>query len=290
MLLYYNGDSFAAGVELADEILPDYPGCHPLSLESETSDIRKRRREWVGNSKKPTHQLNKLKMSMINEIRKLELERAYPNLVHNMTGIPYINKSLGGSSMDRIVRVTIADLIKLKKDDPDRKLVAFICTTYMERSEMPNNLPPEIDMHGEPMDWASVSFNFRQYDHDQIIENIKRYKALFETTYHSMVNFYKNVILIQDYCKLNDVDLYWITARENIRREVDRRDEQYKDRTDLIALMDYANIEPAINMMDIANNELDGQDVLCPGGHFSQIVHDRTAEKIVDIIKGKNNV
>lgn len=290
MLLYYNGDSFPAGTELADAVLPDYPGCHPFSEKDDTSDVRKRRREWVGNSNKPGHPLNKLKISMAGELSKIELASAYPGLVHTMTGIPTINKSMGGSSMDRIARVTIADLIKLKKDDPDRKLVAFICTTYIERSEMPNNLPPQTDMHGEPIDWASVSFNFRHYDYDQVIENIKRYKALFETTYHSMVNFYKNVILIQDYCKLNDVDLYWITARENIRREVDRCDEQYKDRTDLVALMDYANIEPAINMMDIVNNELDGQDVLCPGGHFSQIVHDRTAEKIVDIIKGKNNV
>jgi hypothetical protein len=289
MLLYFNGDSFAAGVELADDMLPDYPGCFTWPLDHTYADpITRKAKNWLDDSHKGTHPSNKIRMSIVHEMTQTELARAYPGLVHKMTGIPCMNKSQGGSSMDRIVRVTIADLIRLKKEDPNRKLVAFICTTYIERSEIPNNLPPNLDMHGDPQDWASISSTFRQDDHDQMIENIRKYKVLFETQYHSMLNFYKNVVLLQDYCKLNDVELHWITAGENIRTTVDN---SRKDRNDLKSLMDYANMRVTISMRDIIEKELVGQNTMCPGGHFAQPVHDRTAEKIVDILnKGKNNV
>lgn len=291
MLLYFNGDSFAAGVELADDMLPNYPGCFTYPIDYDNNPIAKKAKEWLDNSHNAAHPSNKIRMNIVHEMTQTELARAYPSLVHKMTGIPFINKSQGGSSMDRIVRVTLTDLIKLKKTDPNRKLVAFIATTYAERSEIPNNLPPNLDMHGDPQDWASISSTFRQADHDQMIENIRKYKVLFENSYHSLVNFYKNVVLLQDYCKLNDVDLYWITAGENIRKSVEN---SYRDRNDLIALMEYANMQHTVSMPNLVEKELVGQLVMCPGNHFAQPVHDKTAEKIVDILnqnyKGKNNV
>ena len=287
MLLYFNGDSFSAGVELADDMLPDYPGCFTSPLSYDANPIAKKAKTWLDNSHSGSHPFSKTRMSIMHQLTQTELSRAYPNLVHNMTGLPIINKSQGGSSMDRIARVTIADLIKLKKEDPDRKLFAFICTTYIERSEIPNNLSPNLDMHGDPQDWASISTTFRQDDHDQYIEIIRKYKVLYETKYHSMLNFYKNVVLLQDYCKLNDVELYWISAGENIHTMVSQ---SHRDRNDLKSLMDYADMQ-IISMRDIIDLELVGQETMCPGGHFAQPVHDRTAEKIVDILnKGKNDV
>ena len=284
MLLYFNGDSFAAGVELADDMLPGYPGCFTWPLDYESNPIAKKGKVWLDSSHIGTHPSNKIRMSIVHEMTQTELARAYPNLVHKMTGLPVINKSQGGSSMDRIVRVTITDLIRLKKEEPDRKLVAFICTTYIERSEIPNNLPPKLDMHGDPQDWASVSVTFRQSDHDEMIEGIRKYKVLFETPYHSMLNFYRNVVLLQDYCKLNDIDLYWISGGENIHTETDNRLE-ITFRNDLVALMEYAKMQVAISMQDIAEHELPNQLTICPGRHYAQPVHDRTAEKIVNILR-----
>jgi hypothetical protein len=286
MLLYFNGDSFAAGVELADDMLPDYPGCFTWPLNYDDDPVTRKAKSWLDNSHNGSHIFNKARMSIVHEMTQTELARAYPGLIHKMTGIPFINKSQGGSSMDRIARVTIADLIRLKSEDPNRKLVAFICTTYIERSEIPNNLPPRSDMHGDPQDWASISSTFRQDDHDQMIENIRKYKVLFEKSYHSMLNFYKNVVLLQDYCKLNEVDLYWISGGENIHTVVSQ---SHTDRNDLKSLMDYANMQVAISMRDIVEHELVGQNTMCPGGHYAQPVHDRTAEKIVEILKEKGN-
>lgn len=285
MLLYFNGDSFAAGTELADDMLPGYPGCFTWPIDYDSNPVAKKAKEWLDNSHNASYPSNKNRMGIVHQLTQTELARAYPNLVHKMTGLPIINKSQGGSSMDRIVRVTITDLIKLKKEDPIRKLVAFIATTYIERSEIPNNLPPTVDMHGDPQDWASVSVTFRQSDHDEMIEGIRKYKVLYETPYHSMLNFYKNVVLLQDYCKLNDVDLYWITAGENIWTVVEPL---HENRNDLAALMDYAKMQIAISMQDIAEHELIGQGSMCPGRHFAQPVHDRTAEKIVSILKQYN--
>jgi hypothetical protein len=105
-----------------------------------------------------------------------------------------------------------------------------------------------------------------------------------------MLNFYRNVVLLQDYCKLNDIDLYWISGGENIHTETDNRLE-VNFRNDLLALMDYAKMQIAISMQDIAEHELYNQLSMCPGRHFAQPVHDRTAEKIVNILsKGKNDV
>lgn len=282
MLLYFNGDSFAAGVELADDMLPGYPGCFTWPVDYDSDPVAKEGKEWLDNSHDGSHPSNKTRMSIVHELTQTELARAYPNLVHKMTGLPFINKSQGGSSMDRIVRVTIADLIRLKKEDPDRKLVAFICTTYIERSEIPNNLSPNLDMHGDPQDWASVSVTFRQSDHDEMIEGIRKYKVLYETPYHSMLNFYRNVVLLQDYCKLNNVDLYWISGGENIHTVVNQ---PYENRNDLVALMEYAKMQVTISMQDIAEHELRGQLVMCVGRHFAQPVHDRIAEKVVDILR-----
>lgn len=285
-LLYFNGDSYSAGVELADDMLPDYPGCFAWPLNYFEDDVARKAKAWIDNSHNGKHPFNKTRMSIVHEMTQTELARSYPGLVHKITGIPTMNKSQGGSSMDRIARVTITDLIRLKQEDPDRKLVAFIATTYIERSEIPNNLFPKLDMHGSPEDWASIAVSFRQDDHDDMIESIRKYKVLYETQYHSMVNFYRNVILLQDYCKLNDVDLYWISAGENIQTLVYQK--PYEDRTDLKALMDYANVQATISMRDIIEYELVGQLTLCPGGHFSQIVHDRTAEKIIAILNQYN--
>ena len=288
MLLYFNGDSFASGVELADDMLPGYPGSFTWPVDYASDPVAKKGKEWLDNSHEGSHPSSKTRKSMTHELTQTELARAYPNLVHNMTGLPFINKSQGGSSMDRIVRVTIADLIRLKKEVPDRKLVAFICTTYIERSEIPNNLPPIEDMHGDPQYWASISTTFRQSDHDEMIESIRKYKVLYEKPYHSMLNFYKNVVLLQDYCKLNSVDLHWISGGENIHTMMNylHHENSIADifKNDLVALMEYAKMQVTLSMQDIAEHELRGELVMCVGRHFAQPVHDRIAEKIVDIL------
>jgi hypothetical protein len=135
-------------------------------------------------------------------------------------------------------------------------------------------------------DWISLSATFRQIDHDKDIENLRQYKILYEKKYHSLVNFYKNVILISDFCKLNNIRLYWIATGEDVTKiEI----EPYlADRPDLIAFMEYTKFKYDISMIDIIG-EFPGQDVICPGGHFGELIHEKTAQEIVKIL-GELNV
>lgn len=283
MLLYFSGDSFVAGTELADDMLPGYPGY--VSWPIDVSNKFRTGKIWLDSSHNANHPSNKNRMDNIHELTKNELCRAYPNQVHMATGLPVINRGMGGSSMDRIARQTLLDLYTLKQEDPNRDLVAFIGTTYPERNEIPNNLPPIIDMHGFATDWASISATFRQTDHDEDIENIRRYKILFETNYHSLVNFYRNVVLISDFCKLNNIKLYWIATGEDVTKRV--VEEHLRDRPDLKMLIEYSQFKYDINMIDIIG-EFPNQEVICPGGHFGKQIHERTAQEIVKILENLN--
>jgi hypothetical protein len=283
MLLYFNGDSFVAGTELADDMLPGYPGY--VSWPINWNKLRTEK-IWLDSSHDANHPSNKNRMDIMHQITKNELLRAYPNKVHMVTELPIVNRGMGGSSMDRIARQTLLDLYTLKQEDPDRELIAFIGTTSPWRSEIPNNLPPVIDIHGFTTDWASISTTYRQDDHDEDIENIRRYKILFETTYHSLVNFYRNVVLISDFCKVNNIKLYWIATGEDVTQYA--IEEHLRDRPDLKMLVDYTQFKYDINMIEIIA-EFPGQHVICPGGHFGEPIHDRTAQEIVKIL-GELNV
>ena len=91
MLLYFNGDSFAAGVELADDMLPGYPGCFTWPVDYDSDPVAKEGKEWLDNSHDGSHPSNKTRMSIVHELTQTELARAYPNLVHKMTGLPFIS-------------------------------------------------------------------------------------------------------------------------------------------------------------------------------------------------------
>ena len=286
ILLYFNGDSFVQGTELADDMLSGYPGYIPWPLDFNEGSKFRTGKIWLDASHDSNHPSNKTRMANIYKITQTELYRAYPNKVHVLTGLPIINRALGGSSMDRIVRQTLLDLYNFKKEDPDRELVAIIGTTYPERSEIPNNFPASTDLHGFSTDWVSISATFRQAEHDEDIENLRRYKISFETNYHSLVNFYKNIVLVSDFCKLNNIKLYWIATGEDVTKHVVEKHLKFKP--DLQMLMEYSEFKYDVIMIDIIG-EYPGQDVICPGGHFGEQIHLRTAEEIVKIL-GELNV
>lgn len=285
MLLYFNGDSFVAGVELGDDILNVYPGkaSYPMN-NTDPNSIHVRNKKWLVNTNTPGHPLFKERMTVRNKLDKLEFERAFPNKVHQLTQLPVINHALGGSSMDRISRTTVSDLCDLRKEKPDEKIIAFIGTTYPNRTEIPAAISVSrgMDPHGHVFNWDSVSPTY-QILQSKEVEDLIKYFALRQTNYHAAVNFYKNIILIQDYCKLNDIQLYWIATHDNIVTEY-VIESHVRDQYDLFALREYANLHYSVDMKDFLP-EFNFEDVLCPGGHFSEPVHERTAEKIVEILK-----
>ena len=100
------------------------------------------------------------------------------------------------------------------------------------------------------------------------------------------MNFYKNAIYIQEFCKSNDIDLYWIAVNFN---HYSSTMNDYSNHTDLLALMEYANISPIIDMNEIAKS-MTNKKILCPSGHYGQPVHDFIAHEIIKIINGIEKV
>jgi hypothetical protein len=281
MLLYFNGDSFVAGTELADDILPEYPGLLPWPPNTPQHEQHK---EWLNKTNAPdifteSHGRGK----KLLDINRLELERAFPNKVHNMTGIPVTNRAIAGGSMDNIVRNSITDLYNLKKKNPNEQIIACVGTTYPGRWEIANDQIGNHDLHMRPQDWICVSGVYWTATDSDYMRDMRRYKAMYETDYHQLVNFYKNIVLLQDFCKLNDITIHWIATFDNVLTQPGITN-KYKLRPDINALREYANLKYSVDMREIMETEFVGQPIVCPGGHFGEQIHQRTAEQIVKIL------
>ena len=265
MHLYFNGDSFVAGIELGDDILPNYPGL--------SQNIN---RHWYNNIRRVEHDSD-----IYRQIKKLEYERSFAYKTAQTLNVQFTNAALGGSSMDRIARITIKDLLLLKKTHVNEKIIAIIGTTECSRTEVPRTGNTSGRRVWEQIIIDSTHLLDKEY------QDFLKYKVLHETDYHRLINFYKNVILIKDFCKLNDIDLYWVAPVNNyetgqntkIDNSVLEKMEDYK------LLKEYADLKYTIFMQGIKETEFFGKEVTCPGGHFAEAIHTVVATKLVEVIK-----
>lgn len=280
MIIYANGDSFVAGVELGDSLISDYPGYLPYK----TSEKQKQNnRQWIENTYKEDHPSFFERKDKEQEIADLEYQRSFPIKLANILNCETINHAQGGSSLDRISRTTIADLIEIKKDHRD--IVALIGTTCPSRSEIAGYYQNyyDLDRLGFNNAWEQISSKHRFWSPIELIEKVIDYKIEFERDYHQMINAYKNIILIQDFCKLNGIRLFWIAGHVNMNKDIEI-ESNLQDSRDLVALKDYCKFEYSIDMTEIAST-CDLPDVLCPSGHYSETIHSIVADKLFKLIK-----
>ena len=293
MIIYCNGDSFTSGVDLADYLIPGYPGGTPMSPREtgqQTPDVREAA-NWHKNTYDNSHQLGKLRQTKMRAIQNEEFNRAWPNKLHNLSGYPVINNAQSGSSMDRIARTTVSDLISLKEEHAN--IISIIGLTGIDRSELPTS--------GRP--WTGSSFSSFSSWVDIIhhrpglhpdLAPIFDYKLKYETDYHCYINFYKNVILIKNFCSVNNIRLYfvlplplppkfWQSGYKPHPLDVDAKF-SVTDIESIKNLENYANLVPAINMTDIATS-CKLPEVYAPGGHFAESIHEIVADKLFNIIK-----
>jgi len=259
MILYSNGDSFVAGSGLAFHLLPKWPGLHDVADDN----LYKETRQWLDRCRKDRHAFKILS----EVIPKIEPTLAFPYKIKKLLNCEIVNGAQGGSSFDRIARTTITDLINLRKVHRDSKIVAIIGDTDVFRSEVAHNV------RGENF-WFQMHCNLEPPIE---LKNLLRYKLLHEHNYHRMTEYYKNCILIKDFCKANDIELHWIDI--GMVQEDQRVLNQHSD---LAALKEYANVTSSVNMSDCAIG-VKGKYV--PDGHFSEMVHTIVAEKFAKILE-----
>ena len=278
-MIYCNGDSFFAGVELADDFLPEYPGLADWGFWPVQPA-----KEWCYNSHNdPSHVAFKTRKEQSKKILDLEYKRAFPNKIKNITGVSVINKGLGGSSMDRIVRTSISDLIKLKEEHTD--ITAVIGTTSHSRFEVAYPGPPAEHFLDGMHVWYCASTDYNIPNRSKLLKNVIEYKITHDETYHHLINFYKNIVLLQDFCKLNNIRLIWIDTHANVNTDWPHNlKDPYMKCEDLKNIKNYADYKATISMKNIA--EKIKTNVLCPSGHWSELVHEQTAQELVNIING----
>ena len=280
MLLYFNGDSFTAGTELADDMLPGYPG---LLTWPTGSAQHEKHKAWLQNA----HATCPVKRDKMKEIESLEFKRAFPNKIAELTGINIINKAMAGTSMDHIIRNSMVDLYNLKKENPNENIVALVGTTYPIRREVANDTPDRIDRHLRSQDWICVSGIYSIAGESEYIRNMRKYQIMYDTQYHHLVNYYKNIVLLQDFCRLNEITLRWVATFDNVLTDYWPMI-GYESRPDINMLMEYAKLEYIVDMKKILETEFTDQLVICPGGHFAEPIHQRVAEEILRILRHDN--
>jgi hypothetical protein len=258
LFLYANGDSFVKGAELGDFLKTDFPGYYNFNQER-PNHIH----SWFLEDQ---HRSKSVSDEFLKRISAEEYNRNFVAKIQKKLNCNFLNSAAGGSSNDRTTRVAIQDLIEIKKQH--KNIVAIIGTADPSRLELPNGNNTPL---WKPYFLAST---------DNINNTISKYFLLNLDRYHRMLMFYKNAILLQDFCKVNSIKLLWIAGNGNIIKDnnvVDQKNiEDYKN------FKEYVNFGYAIEMCEVAKDI--NIDVMCPGYHFSETVHDVVANSLLEKI------
>lgn len=146
MLIYCNGDSFTAGAELADDLLPNWPGYSNTNKSNSAKEnflkfkdlalkkyVVKREEITTDSDTFTLYDADKTYDfpvdPLLSGILQIEKNRAWPNKISLLDpSIKIINNSIGGAGITGICQRAIADLIELKEEGTTVDLVILQLT------------------------------------------------------------------------------------------------------------------------------------------------------------------
>jgi hypothetical protein len=258
MILYTNGDSFVAGCGLVDYQFPGYPGDYGLSDANNinfSENIRWKNQIFSAPGVNAA--------SLVAQVSKLERKKAFPFKLKQLLGCELIDSSEGGSSFDKITRKTLVDLINIRKHTSNR-IVAIIGDTALHRRDQPYTI------NGIPS-WFQLQPNIQ---YPPIMEDIYNQSILVEHDYHSFFYYYKNCILLKEFCINNNIELHWLNAISP---------GCFVGYPDLQVLKEHADIKYTVDM--VVESHKVANCFVCDG-HFSEPVHDLVAESFNKVLQG----
>ena len=247
-MIYCIGDSFTAGTELVDHIYCDnHPGNFKITDNNYDSI------NWL-----KTVKYNDIS---VEEILIEEKKRAWPNKLASLLNCNVINNSYRGQSLEGIVNQTITDCIK---NNQIKTIIMQLIPMYRK----------EIAFRGE---LCPIQLSF-MYE-DKSLNELNKFFVENESDYTLYKRWLFDVIRIKNFCtdaniKLYFVDVYAMSNKPKIKID------------DIILLEKYANINTISNMGNIAISML-FEKIKCPGGHFTEKIHDLFAKALYDYIKGQ---
>lgn len=246
MIIYASGDSVVAGTELIDELFDGFPGYYKEIPDGNTIT---KNFIWKKNQTVPDNNQEK--------------EISFPNLTAKHLGVEIINAGIPGASIERIVRNTIVDLIHLKKEH--NHIIAVVGNTEAQRFDLP------IDQDK----WQSCFLTIPS--ENRYVEAIRNHKLKFETEYHRQIKFYEYIILLKDFCKINNIDLVLV---DTLKYPLPFNKKFY----DLNLYREYADITYAFSMNSLA---LRLEHRYCPQAHYSKYVHELASRALIKFLENK---
>lgn len=263
-MIYSIGDSFMAGEELLDPFLIiNYP---PLCTLSSTETEIEKNLNWYREKV-----INTRSKDEVDSILKESKELAYPAVLGKICNLPVINNAQPGASIDYIANKMIIDLLQLKSENKQVKLVIVQLTSILRKY---------FAYNGELINCV---LTFDGYEHS-LLELIKSF-LINENEYTLYKQWLFNVIKIYDFCKNNNYKLI-IDVRNDFANTGDISDLVNKY-TDLYSLEKYVQTK-FFNLSEI-QRKLDSKGtptVLC-GGHYSPKVHEEMAKEIYTYIQNE---
>jgi hypothetical protein len=280
-IIYANGDSFFAGDELGDFMIKDHPGYLNFKTPQSILDLNQ---SWYHKTFDPSHPLSKDRIFKKNKIQDFNDNHNVIAKVAKKLNLNYVNHSLGGVSYDRISRTTITGLLELKKTTDD--IICLIGTTDPGRSEFCHqySCEHEIDSSGFSITWDQLSHRFlNSHQKKSEIKNVIDYKIQFESDYHQLFNAFKNILLIKNFCQIQNIKIIWVNTCFIDINEM-QPENHFKNVRDLKAFREYVDLKYDVDMIKIAK-ESKLENVITPGLHFTESIYELIAENIIDIIK-----
>lgn len=267
VLIYCNGDSFVNGHELGDDLITGYPGYHDYS---DTGTIRKKSNIWYSKSFDESTDSCKERNYKTKDIFRKQHELAFPNLIQKHTGLKVINAATTylGNSQGCITRNTITDLYNLKQQYS--KIITIIGVTSINRLDLPNK---RGGWHNIMLSGNSV--NSKDHYETQVNGLMDFYYHYYKS-YHLYIDWLKNVLLIKNFCEVNNIDLLWTTGIHPLVCD------DLPDEPDLLAFFNSVKLVYDVNLVELAQTI--NKQTMCPGYHFSPIVHEKAAELFVEKI------
>ena len=255
-MIYCTGDSFTAGTELVDSeyFTTSYPGTFDKEYNKNVKHA-----EWWNK----TVIKDFIKLPHVDRCEKLNKEKmkAWPAKLEKLINVPIINSGCMGASIEFLVRSTITDVL-LSTNSIETVIVQL---PPVERIEV---------THYNKFYSSSIA------DIDHWIPNVQtilKAMVLSETRYTLQRRYLFSLIQLADFCKNNNIKLIVVAVSTDhmvFDNELDHLTKYIAD-TFCPHVM-YTEVEKLYN------------DVFCPGGHFTEKVHDSFSQTLADYLKEQN--
>ena len=261
MLIYVNGDSFTAGVELQDYVIPGWPGAVSSDFDSskiyaEWSKIQYKWRENYG----------------FREFIEEEKKHAWPARLKKFNNnISIINSSVGGSSIAAIIYRTVKDLEEIKLQNKQVDCV-FIQLTSAKRVEFVRLNEPYYIKSSTIFDAINTTDK-----NDILLKEISKDMLTHYTDEHWCIKYIYDLLILKNCVHglsgVYPIFLTSVASEDSLRfiQETSKESLQVMEMSKLLQL----NVDPQNKPMHFFAN---GQKL--PGGHYTANTHEIYAMEI----------